>query len=486
MIKSKLNKPTEEDSEMNKEERIIFLTAQNQAIVNRQFVSNLKVFVKSNQVTKAYVFAVKGKSVLDNKEVYVGGMLVNEGKFGPHATVLSLSEELGIEVEIVPNTPRHGVQINENLSYFHNQMLPQVVDPFRGLAPKLRRTSSFIVNATKVRFEVLGTNNPKAPRTIMSTGSLTNARYNVEMQTGVKALEMHTFGFTYVEIYDKKRFHAHPVIGTQSGGFSYLQWKYTNGVRTTNKVKALILGDIHRAVSDKDAMAEGRSQIRLLKPKTVVLHDFHDGQSVNHHECKSFLSRIKRRVMGYDKLEDELKGDLLFLNKLAKGFPKQKFLIAESNHDQFIMHYINSEQFMKDPQNVLFISRLLGSIVDNPKRKPILQLALELVGTVAVNVKFMRHDDEVRIGGKLVSMHGHKGMSGARGSPATFEKSNIGAVTGHTHNPSLYSNGMVVGHNTDIELQDYAKGGISKWLQANGVIDELNKNALLVLKNNFK
>ncbi len=484
---------------MKPQEKIIFTTAQNQANINSGFIKNLEVFIKQKGIDRVYIFAVKGKSVMDNKPVVKKQknwdtgkfelVTINEGKYGVHANVRKLVDSGlgGAKVEIIYKTDKSGIKLNDNLSYFHNQMLPQVVDPFRGLAPKLPRDKSFIVNATKVRFETLGTNNPKSPRTITSTGALTNPRYHEHMQTGVKALEMHTFGFTYVEIYNKKRFYSRPVMTNSKGAFSFDNKKYSSDVESNHRMKALILGDIHRAVMDKVAMAESRKQIRDLNPRVVVLHDYHDGKSINHHTAKSFLSGIARRKGMYDELEAELKDDIKYLKGLATSFPKTQFLIAESNHDEFIRTYIDTKQFIDDPQNILFISRLLDKVVNNPTHKPILQLAMELItGKLPKNVKFMKHDEEYRIGGKLVSFHGHKGMSGARGSPRTFEKANLKAVTGHTHSPMLYSNGAVVGHTTDLSKQDYARGGVNKWLQANVGIDELNKFVMLVLESNFK
>ena len=467
--------------------RYIFTTAQNQAGLHSGFVRNLEAFIKENQVDKVFIFAVKGKDVFDNKPILdKSGEPIN--KYGIHDKIKALIQNglAGADVEIIYETPKKGIKLNDNLSYFHNQMLPQVVDPFRGLAPKLPRDRSYIVNATKVRFEVIGTNNPQSPRTMTSTGAITVPRYRTNVQTGVKALEMHTYGFTYVEIFNNKRFMTHPIIANSTGNFTHLDKKYHNGKVSNTRIKALILGDLHRAVMDKGAVSESRKQIRELKPKFVVLHDFHDGKSINHHEAKNFLSQISRRVKQYDELEKELKDDLAFLKRLANDFPDVKFLIVESNHDEFIRKYINDKLFIKDTQNILFISRLLDKIVYNKSNKPILQTALEAVGKIPKNVKFLKQDEDYRIGGYLVSMHGHKGLNGSRGSYKTYERHNIKIVNGHEHTLRLFSNGATAGHLTDLSKQEYAKGGVTKWLQGNVSIDEYNTLHIHILENNFK
>lgn len=491
MKKNDIMKETKnKEIEMKPIEKVVFTTAQNQASLNSGFLRNLELFIETNKIDKVYIFAVKGRYVTDNKAFFDGDDNENSiNKFGPHDSVRKLLVDGlgGAKVEIIYNTKKNGLKINDNLSYFHTQMLPQVVDPFRGLSPKLLRDKSYIVNAPKVRFEVLGTNNPKSPRTITSTGAITNPRYRIDNQTGAKALEMHTFGFTYIEIFNSKRFNLKPIMANQKGSFSYLDKKYVNGKQTTNKTKALILGDIHRAVIDKGAMAESRQQIKLLKPKYVVLHDIFDMSSINHHTSKSFLSQISRRVNEYDVLEAEVKDDWRFIKRLSDDFKSSTFLIVDSNHHDFLETYIDSKQFMEDPQNILFISRLLPRIINNPKQLPILQIMYETMGyKIPKNIRFLNHREELRVGGKLVSSHGHSGVSGSRGSPRSFEKANIKAVTGHTHSPQLYSNGAVTGHNTDLDKQIYAQKGISKWLQANVSIDELNKFCMLVLDNNFK
>jgi len=474
---------------MRPKKKIVFMTSQNQAGIHNGFLQNIELFIKLNHIDKVYIFAVKGRNVADNKPVIVNDEVINEGQYGPHKDVIALQRTGlgGAKVDIIYNTKKNGVKINDNLAYFHNQMLPQVVDPFRGLSPKLPRDKSFIINATKVRFEVLGTNNPKSPRIITSTGALTRPRYNLHMQTGMKAIEMHTYGFTYVEVFDDKKFHIQPVLANQNGGFAYLDKKYTSGKVSINKTKVLVLGDVHRAVMDKKAMAESRAQIRLLKPKYVVLHDYSDLSSINHHSSKDFISQISRRVKQYDELEVELADDFKYLNRLANDFKDTKFLVVDSNHHDFMDKYISNKQFLEDPQNVLFISSMLYELVHNPKQIPVLQIAFKKKGyKIPKNVKFLNHRQELRVGGKLISFHGHAGMSGSRGSPKTFEKANLKAVTGHTHSPQIYSNGAVVGHLTDLEKQYYAQGGLNKWLQANIQIDELNKFGLLILKNNFK
>lgn len=469
--------------------KVVFTTSQNQAGVNSRFLKNLELFIKEQGVDKVYIFATRGRNRFDDK-AYLDkeGRVVNS--YGPSKKILKLVQDgiSGAEVEIIYETYKNGVSINSNLIYFHSKMVPQNVDPFRGLVPKLPRDKSIIVNATKIRFEVIGTDNIKSSRTITSTGAITYPRYNLNFQTGVKAVEMHTFGFTYVELFKGDKFMIHPIIASTKGSFTYDTKKYKNGVVSRNKTKVLVLGDIHRAVMDKKAILETRQQIKNLKPKFVVIHDLHDGSSINHHVAKSFIHNISRSSKRRDSLEVELKGDMAFLKRLAVDFPKQTFLIVESNHDEFIKKYIDTKQFLEDPKNILFISKMLHNVINNPKHIPILQIAMEYLngGRIAKNIKFLKQDDHFRIGGKLVSMHGHKGLSGSRGTPSQYERHNLKAITGHTHSPKIYSNGAVVGHLTDLEKQDYARGGISNWLLCNISVDELNKIKLHILRNNFK
>ena len=452
--------------------KIIITTAQFGATVNKRFFKNLKLFVNAKKIDTVYIFAVKGRYKEDFR-------LTN--------TLERLTKIGGADVVILHSTPKAGIPLNRNLKLFHSQILPQNVNPFWGLQPKLSRQHSYIMNATKSRFEVVGTSNHKRPRTFTSTGAITNPRYKEHTAIGTKGREAHTFGFVYVEIPDNKYFKVRPIIASQSGNFTFQQSKFSYGKIVHEKTKAIVLGDIHRAVLDEKAVAESKLMIDAYDPQYVVIHDLTDLKSINHHEAHSFLKQIARHTWKYDSLEKELQADMAFMSNLAELFPAQKFLIVESNHDAFIEKYIDTQQFMKDPQNVLFVSRMLNELVYNKGNKPILQIAFDTVGWKCPNnISFINHDKEFRIGGKLVSFHGHKGISGSRGTPTSYERNNLKAVLGHSHSPSLFSNGGVTGHLTDISKQDYARGGISRWLQANIIIDSLNKLHMMVLDSNFK
>jgi hypothetical protein len=154
-----------------------------------------------------------------------------------------------------------------------------------------------------------------------------------------------------------------------------------------------------------------------------------------------------------------------------------EFFVVESNHDQFLEKYIGIENFLEDGQNSVFACRLFVAVSE--KEQPILRTALELVGEIKSNVRFLAEDEEFRIKGVGLDYHGHRGLNGSRGTGASFDRFNLKLITGHEHSPKIYANGMVVGTSTRLKLS-YTKGA-SSWLNAHGLLYSTGKYALLTI-----
>ena len=148
----------------------------------------------------------------------------------------------------------------------------------------------------------------------------------------------------------------------------------------------------------------------------------------------------------------------------------------ESNHDQFLAKYIGEENFLEDGQNSVFACQMFVNI-SNDYDTPVLKTAMELVGEIPENVTFFKEDEEYRIKGVGLSHHGHRGLNGARGSGASFDRFNLKLITGHAHTPAIHQNGLVVGTSTKLRL-NYTHGA-SSWMNAHGVLYSSGKWTLL-------
>ena len=74
----------------------------------------------------------------------------------------------------------------------------------------------------------------------------------------------------------------------------------------------------------------------------------------------------------------------------------------------------------------------------------------------------MKIDEDYKVAGIQLGVHGHLGANGSRGSLANMEKSYNKSVTGHSHSPAILRDAWVVGTSSRLRL-DYNQGP-SSWL----------------------
>lgn len=410
------------------------------SVVNKNFLRNIKRFCKVHEVDEVYVFEMNGRHKNDD-------------------TIDPAIWELP-NVSFVSNSKK----LNDNLNLFDSKILPQAVEPFRGL-PKKIEVYTNVVPSAKVRYQSVASSRP-IPRALIATGAVTKPFYREHTMTGRVALEQHQYGFTYLDVKDNKIFTPWLIRANKEGNFYFLNERYYNGRRYKHNIEAYVLGDIHASVVDEWVLEKSLSDIATMKPKRVVLHDLFDGTVINHWERGKLLDEI-HLCQKWGTLEDEVRITHEVLCRIANAIPKVEVCVVYSNHDERLESYINSKEFVNDPQNFLFTSSLIPQLINEDA--VVLEESMKLVGKLPKNVRFFRRDEEFRMRGVLLSHHGHRGVNGARGSPKSFENTNAKAITGHTHSPQMNSNSMVVGTCTPLRLS-YSREGQSSWLNANGIL----------------
>lgn len=427
--------------------KYIVTNIQFNAMVNTNFLLNIQLFAKRHGVENLLTFVQNGRYKEDDEidpRVFEAGF----------ATIDSYS-------------------LNKNLKCKDMKILAQQINPMTGMQTKLSRDSSYIMPSAKIRYVSVANTSTK-PRAFMTTGNLTKPNYKLHTAQGRKAQEQHQYGFVFVEVHDNSKFTTYQVEATKNGDFYYLNERYHQGIVTIVAPEAIVLGDLHFGDTNLKAYRHTKETIRKLKPKRVVLHDIFNGHSINPHEKGHLLSSL-RSIGTRDSLEKELKGVFTEIHKLADEFPNIQFLVAESNHDIFLERYLDGKEFMEHPQNFLHACKMIPVILEG--RKPTLQIGLELFGAIPSNFHFAREDEEYRVRGVELAMHGHRGLNGSRGTSSSFDKYNLRVITGHEHSPKLYANGMTVGTLTHLKLA-YAKGP-SSWMHANGILYSDGKYGLL-------
>lgn len=431
-----------------KKMRYIITSAQRNAGVNKGLLRNMQNFAKKHKVDKILFFPMRGK-------------FIEEDRLDP----------LLMDFEMIDK-----LRLNSNLMLKSIEALPQQIDPFFGLSGKFSRDYSHIIPSPKIRYRSIA-NTSKYPRALMTTGAITKPNYKMHTRIGQLANEQHQYGFVYVEIVDDKIFNARQIEATDNGDFYFLTEKYYDGKVYREKPEALVLGDWHVGDTCPKVRVESIKMVRQLKPRRLVFHDLFNGYSINHHEEDSLLAELRSvRDMKFG-LEKEMREVYNELTYFATLFKDVEMVVVRSNHDDFLERYIKDKKFVKHPQNFLFACKLIPQILD--ERKVPLEEGLRLIGEIPRNVRFVNQDDTYRVRGVELGMHGHLGVSGAKGSPRQFSRLNLKAITGHTHSPELMANGMVVGTSTKLRLP-YTHGA-SSWLNAHGILYANGKYGLLTL-----
>lgn len=421
--------------------KYIITTAQTGALVHKDFYDNLKFFIKDREIDRAYVFVAKG-------------MYRDDDMIDPRLTA---------DTDIVLVTEGK-IVLNENLAIQHSQMPMQAVDPLRGLASKLKSTS-YILPGTKIRYKSLPSPYDN-PRCLMSTGSVTRPKYKEHTSQGVKAREEHQYGFVFVRVKDNKIFEPVPVTVNKNGSFHFFGNKYENGTKLDSKVDTLVCGDWHVGDTCPIVREKTFEFIKRYKPKYVVLHDFFNGHSINHHEEGDIISKVRGRTEERLSLERELKEALNELKTIAGLNSDTQVVVVNSNHDEWLRTFIKWGKFLNH-EGVVIGCALLPKLLD--RESVALEEALKIVGTIPKNVLFLNEGESMKRYGVEIGIHGHKGVNGSRGTPAQFKNNNIRAITGHTHVPQQDGNSIVVGTSTKLKL-DYNSGGLSGWLNAHAVL----------------
>lgn len=274
-----------------------------------------------------------------------------------------------------------------------------------------------------------------------------------------------------VDVIDSKTFLTRYVTMEKEGTVYDKGLKFTAGKDSPVKStpKALVVGDQHAYTSDTLSSAASFEMINLLNPDTIILQDFFDGASVNHHEWDDFAN-----VVEFPSIEEEAAITKHLLVKYAEA--ANKIVYLQSNHDDFLIKYLASENNYKYGTNyVKAIELRLWQL--QKKQHPIIKL-LEL--DKIKNLTFSSSRDLLKIAGVNI-VHGHEGISGRRVGFRAQQKVYNRMVMGHVHSPEVFRNGAVCGTNSILNPK-YTIGA-SGWMAANTLVQPDGSLQLLPIIN---
>jgi hypothetical protein len=297
---------------------------------------------------------------------------------------------------------------------------------------------------------------------IFTTGAITIPDYATKRylseRTAYLAKFDHVIGGVVVEIEDDEIFHFRHLQTDYTGGFVDLGKYYKDGKVSESRPEEFILGDYHSGETDPSAKAAWKEVVDYVKPKGLVLHDVFDGKSINHHEEKNKITKIKLFRENKASLEEEIKVLVKDLNELSTWV--EHVTIVKSNHDEFLDRLLQSGKWINDQINGELCFKLSTAMIEG---KNPLKFACEMYGLKADNILWLERDqDYIVAGGYQLGAHGDKGSNGSRGSLKNLEAAYGKCIIGHSHTPGIIRQAVQVGTSGYLK-QSYNKGSASSW-----------------------
>lgn len=348
-------------------------------------------------------------------------------------------------------------------------------NPLMNLEKLNKHSHIFIVPHPKQYHKMAPNDTNTEPRQIWSTGTISKLEYSNTVSGKLDSKNI-TLGGLYLE-YDldtnnylpRNLIYKENYIGDKQ--FAY----YANDtVEILSDVPAMVLGDIHFPEHDERVLEKTIKLIEQCNPKIVFLHDVFSLNSINHHELNKPITRILRQTKFTTSLEVELKHDVYLLKHwFLDRFPNIDFYIVASNHDNFLMKWLDSGDFLKDKDNCKIGCEMAAKLLND--QNPI----ASLFDSSYQNIKFLREKDTYQpVVGIECANHGHIGIAGSRGNINAYNKTYEQAVIGHTHSSKIQEGTVTVGTNSLLELT--YTNTIMDWSHANAIIF-LNSSIQLVL-----
>lgn len=304
------------------------------------------------------------------------------------------------------------------------------------------------------------------------TSRVCTIRHYAECRAGSESSKDHYFGGVMLTV-SSQSVCIQPLESDESGVITLNSTSYyPDGSATPAGQPVVVLGDLHLEKSDELVWQHTINMLQECQPSLVVCHDTLDFSSRNHHNRQSgrFLYQ-----QGNTAVIDELALVVNKLNELGKIAP---LFIVASNHDDALSRWLDCPYYSadQDPLNAktyYFLKLAILEMIDTGDDLEILELGLKSLAEsgkipeLTCDIRFGSVDEGVTAHGFDISMHGHIGQGGARGSLATFKR--FGAcITGHTHSGARDGDALVVGVTGSYDM-GYNKG-MTTWTRDNAFI----------------
>ena len=382
--------------------------------------------------------------------------------------------------------------LNSNLTIMaHYITLPTAVNPLCGNTTKcITGSSSGIFPHPQIALISVPTPRNKLPKLLITTGTVTVPHYS-KTKTGISGGFNHTYGAITVTIKDDIIFHMrHILAGDDDNGFYDLDKYYSpdGTIKDNQSILAIATGDEHVDWIDDNVVKATYTNedciINKLKPSKIFRHDILDFYSRNHHHRGNFLTNYAKHHLKADTnhpindIEGELQRCIYFINKTTPDYATS--YIVQRNHNDALTRWVNESDFRSDPQNAKLFLQLNLAQLEHVRMTDSGVKTISPFGywskdkTKAI---FMERDTSFRVADIEMSYHGDQGVSGARGSAATFIQIGTKSIIGHSHSPHINKGVYQVGTSSKLTLE-YSHGP-SSWMHSHCIIYANGKRTLI-------
>lgn len=429
-------------------------------------------------------------------EILIGGFTYSKKLFEENDP-RERNEDVWFDNRIEPFVMHERVAIGNQLLFCAEMnTLPTAVQPLSGLETYTGSKWGIFPHA-KVQLRSVATMKDALSKQIMTTGVVTLPNY-IRRKAGVKAEFHHIIGAVVVSVAPDGAFWCRHIQANslEDGSFYDLDRFVSLGKITTgHRPEAIVHGDIHREKLDPvvaltswgfDIETGGvnpaiPSLTSILRPRRRVFHDLTDFTSRNHHNIKDHHFRFKAHFHGRDSVKQDLEDSASFM--VAISDPEIKDYIIQSNHDNALLKWVKTADAKYDPENYEFWLECELKCIRALREgnQPFLygEVMSDLAKGGMPNTVFVQEDSSFMVKGVELSIHGHYGANGMRGSPAAYVKMGPRSITAHTHSPSITDGHMCVGVNGNLDMGYNI--GLSSWSHSDAVLYPNGKRALITL-----
>jgi hypothetical protein len=430
--------------------RFIITSAQSATPVNKHFIKNIEAYAEHiNAEILVIPFRYKNPTSVFNSEQ-------QEGEWWDDSIVKYLTLN------------RHN--LNNGISVLSDVPIqPTASNPLLGLEG-MTGQHSCVVGHPRMELKTIPVMEGCIPKIMFTTGACTKKNYT-HSKSGKKGEFHHSIGFVIVEIKDEDVFFFRQVSANEkTGEFIDLFFNVNNGqIKQEDTVEACAMGDIHVAHVDKEVIDVTLNNLFVkLKPKKLFIHDIMDSESISHHNLKNPFKQHEMEINGRNSLFNEVYEMLNWLEKIEK----YNVYIVKSNHDTHIDQFLINTDWRKMPtfKNALPYMEYATATLKGEAKNGIVPY---LINKSFPHFKCLTDDCNVTVKGFLMSVHGHMGASGSRGSLTQYSRLSTKSITGHSHTIGRIGGAISVGTSTHLRV-GYNKS-FSSWIQAHGIVNRLGK-----------